>query len=714
MCDLSRLAAFRLTPSRARARAIISAVLGALLSSAMGSIAPSAFATPAHQDQQKNQRKEVSDRQDAAGNQDIAPAHARGEASEGKLRAQSLGRKETGVFINEIVQNAGFSPDFVMRGFPTGVTLFEGAAHGFSAQDVDLSTIDHVEFFKGPTAMLFGRALGGYGGAANYIRKSPEDDPFQEISATVGSFDARKILFDVNRPLNDSKSLLFRMTGAAQSAGSFVDFVRSRSYDVMPVFTYIADNGDRLTFRTEHNNARFVFRDGFPADPVFLRVRRSFYAGAPVNERETNQFDEFTAYYDHAFNNNWSATAVVSYYLTRTSFGWFQDWGFDGVRSLTLGQPVRTRNATRSFDAQFRLNGHFDTGSIKHAVFLGLEHWDYWFGYSNIFSRSDLAPIDIFFPVYPVGVNYIDPLWSNGVARAWSNSVYGQDLIDLTPQLRILLGGRYDLLAQRERVFDPFGALSGETTISLSKGRNGYFSPRAGILWRPFEKTELFGGFGKSLIPNTGVRLLGGQAPPPQQDTQYEIGFRQQFWDDRMIFELGLFDVTRDNVAIPNPLNPSGFYSIVTGQQHSHGVEVNLNGDVTDNLNVTASATFLHALVTKDSNPDSQLGSDLLGAPRRVYNIGGTYTFHEGALKDVAFGMSYYYASRAQATIPNIYGFTLPPQHMLGANLSYSFTPDTKLEINATNLTDNANFTSSGALMYGEPRAVSVTLTHKF
>ncbi len=629
-------------------------------------------------------------------------------------RAQSLGRNESGVFINQVVQNAGFSPTFVMRGFPAGVTLFEGAAHGFTAQDVDLSTIDHVEFYKGPAAMLFGKALGGYGGSANYIRKTPQDEAFQEVSTTLGSFDVRRIVFDVNKPLNDAKNLLFRITGVAQSAGSFVNFVRSRGYDIAPVFTYLADNGDRLTFRAEHNAARFIYRDGLPADPIFLDAPRYFYAGAPVNERETNQFNEFMASYEHAFNKDWSATAVFNYYLTRTSFGWYQNWGYDGFRSITLGQPARTRNATRSFDSQFRLNGRFDTGPLQHTIFLGLEHWDFYYGYSNIFSRYNLAPIDIFFPIYPPGVDYTAPLWANGAARAWSNSVYGQDLIDITPKLRILLGGRYDVLAQQERILDPLGALSGETTIGLSKGVDGYFSPRAGILWRPFEATELFAAYGKSLIPNTGVRVQGGEAPPPQQDTQYEIGFREMLWDNRMTFELGLFDVTRDNVAIPNPLNPSGFYSIVTGQQHSHGIEINIRGDVTDNLNVSGSATFLHAQVTKDSNPDSQVGSDLLGAPRRVYNLAATYTFHESDLKGLALGLSYYFASRAEATIPNVPGFTLPPQHMLGASVSYNFTPNTRLEINATNLTDNANFISSGSLMYGDPRAISATLTHKF
>lgn len=628
--------------------------------------------------------------------------------------AQTLGRDQSGVYVNAPATNSAFSPSFVMRGFPSGLTLFDGASHGFTAQDVDLSTVDHVEFFKGPGAMLFGKALGGYGGAANYIRKAPTQETFARAVATKASFAVTRFAADVNAPLNDDRSLLFRMTGSAQSLGSFVDFVRTRSFDVAPMLAFTADNGDRATLRAEHNGARLVWRDGVPADPIFLHIPREFYAGLPANEHETPFFDDITLSYEHAFNADWKVAAVVDYFLTANRWGWFTGWGYDGFQSVVFGNPVRARTANRSFDAQLRLNGRFDTGFLAHTVFLGLEQWDFYFGYNNDVARYEAAPLNIFFPVYSPGVSYAGAYWSNGVARAISRSVYGQDLIDLNENWRILIGGRYDLLAQRERVFDPFGALTGEPTSSLSKGIKGYFSPRAGILYRPDDETQLFAAYGKSLIPNTGVRIQSGEAPPPQQDTQYEIGFRREFLDRKMSFEVGLFDVTRDNVAIPNPANPSGFYSVVTGQQHSHGIEVNLGGEILPNLKINAVATFLHALVSKDDNIPSQQGSDLLGAPRRVYSFNANYTFDTGDLKGLELGASYYYASRLEATLPNTYGFTLAPQQMLGASLAYSFNDNLRFELNAANLTNQSNWTSNGALYHGEPRTIAASLSYKY
>ncbi|MGJ0424669.1 TonB-dependent receptor [Methylocystis sp.] len=658
----------------------------------------------------KEQNKEQSEERNKERNKERGDVAPRADAP----NAQTLGRDQSGVYVNAPATNSAFSPEFVMRGFPAGVTLFDGAAHGFTAQNVDLSTVDHVEFYKGPSAMLFGKALGGYGGAADYIRKAPTQETFARAVATQASFDVTRFTANVNAPLNDDKSLLFRMTGSAQTLGSFVDFVRTRSFDIAPMLAFTADNGDRVSLRAEHNGARLVWRDGVPADPVFLHIPKEFYAGLPANEHETPFFDDLTLRYEHAFNKDWKIAAVVDYFLYADHWGWFTGWGYDGFQSVVFGNPVSARTANRSFDAQLRLNGRFDTGFLSHTVFLGLEQWDFYFGYNNNVARYEAAPLNIFAPVYSPGVSYAGAFWSNGVARALSRSVYGQDLIDLNENWRILIGGRYDLLAQRERVFDPFGALTGEPTSSLSKGTKGYFSPRAGILYRPDEETQFFAAYGKSLIPNTGVRIQSGEAPPPQQDTQYELGFRREFLNRKMSFEVGLFDITRDNVAIPNPANPSGFYSVVTGQQHSHGIEVNLGGEILPNLKINAVATFLHALVSKDDNIPSQQGSDLLGAPRRVYAVSANYAFDAGELKGLELGTSYYYASRLEATLPNTYGFTLAPQQMLGATFAYNLTDKLRLEINAANLTNQSNWTSNGALYHGEPRTVSTSLSYKY
>ena len=213
----------------------------------------------------------------------------------------------------------------------------------------------------------------------------------------------------------------------------------------------------------------------------------------------------------------------------------------------------------RSFDAQLRLNGRFETGFLSHTVFLGLEHWDYLSSATPTTSRAMRRRRSISScPSIRRASDYAGAFWSNGVARAISRSVYGQDLIDLNENWRILLGGRYDLLAQRERVFDPFGALAGEPTASLSKGITGLFQSRAPA-----------SSIGRTTRRSSSPPMASRSSPTPacaskaarrrrrSRTRNMRSASRRELSRRKMSFEVGLFDITRDNVAIPNPANPS-------------------------------------------------------------------------------------------------------------------------------------------------------------
>ena len=245
------------------------------------------------------------------------------------------------------------------------------------------------------------------------------------------------------------------------------------------MLAFTADNGDRVSLRAEHNGARLVWRDGVPADPVFLHVpQRVLRRRCRRMNMRRPFFDDLTLRYEHAFNADWKVAAVVDYFLYADRWGWFTGWGYDGFQSVVFGNPVRARTANRSFDAQLRLNGRFETGFLAHTVFLGLEHWDYLLRLQqrhralsrrrrSISSRPSIRRASVT-PAPSGRMAWRAPSAARSMARTSSIS---------TSNWRILIGGRYDLLAQRERVFDPFGALTGEPTSSLSKGVKGYISP---------------------------------------------------------------------------------------------------------------------------------------------------------------------------------------------------------------------------------------------
>ena len=634
------------------------------------------------------------------------------------VEARDLGKEASGVFVNAPVGQGGYAPNFMFRGFENGgLTLYDGAARGFISGAVELAGVEQVQFVKGVTSMLYGVTTSASGAAANYITKKPEAGFFLRGSGTLGSFSFRRATVDLNTPLNANKNVLFRLNVALQDRRSFTNFLYSDGIYVNPALTFIFENGDRLSLRGEYGVRHFLTNYGWPtylASPLLLRLPRGFYAAVPANERDWyTQFDGRLRY-EHDFNNYWSASLILDYFGSFNPYGWYTQWQYDGLRSIILGEGARTHYFVKNFDAQASVTGRIETGLLAHQVFLGFERWAFYTRHRDRITPNPLGSLDVFAPIYPGFVNYAFARAANGDDSGWTNSVFAQDVINIGEQWRVLLGGRYDYLASYQTLNDPTGALSGTPGSTASKGFTPKVSPRGGVVFQPFANTSIHAAYGQSFIPNIGVRLTGGELAPPEEDTLYEIGVRQTFFDRKVELDLGVFDVTRKNVPSLDPFNPNGFYQLVTGQQHSHGVEVSANIQVISNLRIGIAATYLHALVSKDSNIPSQQGSDLLGAPRRVYNLSANYSFGTGSLKGLELGANFYYAGETQATLPNTRGFTLPPIKNLSLSASYKMDEHFSLSLSATNLTDSANFTSSGVLYHGEPRTVSASANYVY
>ncbi len=628
--------------------------------------------------------------------------------------ARDLGKGATGVFVNSPVGQGGYAPEFMFRGFPNGgLTLFDGVARGFIAGGVELAGVDRVEFVKGVTSMLYGTVTSASGAAANYITKKPEADFFLKGASSVGSFGYVRQTIDANTPLDSNRNVLFRMNLAAQTKNSFIDFVYGNSVYANPTLKMTFENGDELTLRGEYAVQHYRTNFGLPTyqpSPLFLQLPRSLYAAVPANEKDWMTDFDGRARYEHRFNKDWSAALILDYYGSYNTYGWLTQWQYDGLRSVDFGSGARTHYFTRNFDFQTQITGKVETGPATHKLFFGVERWAFYTRHRDRISAIPFGALDLLAPIYPAYVSYAGASPANGDDSGWTNSAFGQDLIDIGSDWTALLGARYDYLANYQTLNDPTGALSGTAGSTASKGFTPKLSPRGGLIYRPLTNTSLHAAFGQSFIPNIGVRIVGGKLAPPEEDTLYEAGIRQSFFENRVDFDIGVFDVTRKNVPSFNPFNPNGFYQLVTGRQHSHGVEASARAQINKSFSVGLAATFLHALVTQDSNTPSQAGSDLLGAPRRVFNLSGNYVFDDERLKGLEIGAGFFYAGETQATLPNTRGFTLPPIKNFSLNATYRYDKHLVFSLSAVNLTNSANFTSTGALLRGEPRTITASV----
>lgn len=71
----------------------------------------------------------------------------------------------------------------------------------------------------------------------------------REVSLSAGSFSTVRGALDFTGPLNESKTLLYRINGAYQEAQSYRDLVKNNSVLISPSITYLPN--DKTAINTE-------------------------------------------------------------------------------------------------------------------------------------------------------------------------------------------------------------------------------------------------------------------------------------------------------------------------------------------------------------------------------------------------------------------------------------------------------------------------------
>lgn len=132
----------------------------------------------------------------------------------------------------------------------------------------DPVNIERIEILKGPASVLFGE--GNPGGTINIITEQPLPEPFYEIEATAGNFDFYRGTIDLSGPLNEQRTVLYRLNAAAQTSGSFIDFFDEERYFVAPTLTFRFGDRTRLTLETEYQDTTSPGYFGLPASGTVI------------------------------------------------------------------------------------------------------------------------------------------------------------------------------------------------------------------------------------------------------------------------------------------------------------------------------------------------------------------------------------------------------------------------------------------------------------
>jgi iron complex outermembrane receptor protein len=147
----------------------------------------------------------------------------------------------------------------------------------------------------------------------------------------------------------------------------------------------------------------------------------------------------------------------------------------------------------------------------------------------------------------------------------------------------------------------------------------------------------------------------------------YEAGFKANVFKDRLSFSASLYQLTLQNVAVNanNMSNPNLY--IQQGEDRSRGLELEANGNITNNLSV--SLAYAHCVAeVLDSKIASQVGSILENSPRNSSNSWIKYTFSSGPVKNLGIALGHTQANRRNTLDADL---TLPGYSIFNAGLYY-------------------------------------------
>ena len=598
---------------------------------------------------------------------------------------------------------------FTIRGFEAYGGIVNGLPDPQITSDGIFFNVEQLEVLRGPASVLYGDSGGtALGGTINYVTKQPLSNPFFEASATIGNYNFYQAVIDSTGPLDPNKNVLYRLIAGFRHDDSVVDFNTARTFAIAPSLSIKIDSKTNLILEGDVN---ILERNGQQPGPVPVigtllpnpngRIPRSFNPIGTVTDSLT--VNGRVGYrLEHAISDNWKVRNALRY----TFYNDDDRGGAADFFPLGLEADNRTLNREAIFGSQFydfllldtNFLGKFKTGTIEHQLLVGA---------ALSYNRVDLsfefgaaaAPVDIFNPVFdqsavPGDRNFVQ------ITRRNNLGIYLQDQITLLPNLKLLVGGRFDTL--REITTD-------QLTFTDTSQSDTAFSPRVGIVYQPIPAISLYASYARSFTPAIGI-AANGTTFQPERGTQYEVGIKADL-TQRLSATLAYYDLTRSNVRTPDPINP--IFSVQTGKQRSQGVEFDISGEILPGWSIIAGYAYTDARVTEDN--DIPVGNQLFNAAKHSANLWTTYRIQTGNFRGLGFGLGLYYVGDRPLDTAN----TIELPGFLRTDAAIFYERDRlRIALNVRNIFDVENFVSrygsSDFVQQGTPFTVQGTVSWRF
>ncbi len=556
--------------------------------------------------------------------------------------------------------------------------------------DVRLIDIERVELLPGPQGTLFGSSA--QAGTLHYVTNKPNNNGFSsEISAEIGSTHGGEESYDVsgwvNIPVSDNLAL--RAVGFWSEEGGFVDNVLG------PTLMGEATNADiAADDQNSYTQSGARLAGLWTINPQWNALVTGIYQRSKTNGHwDTDPFlgeQKITRFFDDWRDDKWYTTSgtlkgdlgFAELSVTASYFNRKVDYEFDDTNYAQW--------RTARFGTYYAL---YDTGTL-HAVTFNYQEqkrWAYearlsslgdsklqwmagafyedvydWWDYGDRLFGGDVTetaaweaaneeacgledPNVVSCPLNPSDIYYFNH-YSNKVKQL---AFFGELTYALTDKWSITGGARWFEFdrEQFDRYAVPFGLPANsdpDATGLLSKGTDSDTSLKFATKYRFTPEVMAYALYseGFRLGGQNSVRAAEtGEVPlnyGPDHLSNYEVGLKSQWLDNRLRLNLAVFLMKWDDIQIhfdsTDSDNNGAFWiegNINGGKAEQKGVEFNGQWHATERLNFEWSAFLASPEFTEDTlvpNSDEVYiakGTTLPVSPQEKYWASVEYTFPE-------------------------------------------------------------------------------------
>lgn len=583
----------------------------------------------------------------------------------------------------------------------------------------DTAIYDKIEVVRGAAGLMSG--TGNPSAYVNMVRKHADSKEFKgDATATYGSWDNQRYVLDLQAPLTESGNVRGRMITGYQDKDSWIERNHYRKKFLTGVVDADLTDSTTLSVGYDYQESQedSPTWGGFPSmysDGSRTHFRRGFNTAADwaySNMDSTKIFANLT----QRFDNGWEAKVNAMHAETNFDSKLMYIDGYPdkntGLYDASQWQGAwggwnRGERKQDSVDAFVR--GGYDLLGRQHEVMFGGSYSRQRNNYDNAYPVNDNSGLmDVGSINRYSGKTLADPTWSDwalyqrDVIR--QKSVYAATRISLADPLHLILGARYTEWSAKynlERKPD-----------EIRNSKSDDVTPYAGLVYDIDDTWSVYGSY-TSIFEPSSQRDINSEFLDPTTGKSYEAGVKGDWFNTRLTATFALFRTEQDHVAvstgeyIPNSGGQTAYKSV--NGTVSKGVEFELNGALTDNLQLTFGASRFMA----------EDGDGVAVNPEQARTTMKLFTRYQlPMLPELAFGGGARWQNKSWQDIKGPNGDTRITQSgytVVDLFTRYQATKNFAIQANLNNVFDKAYYDYLGTYgVYGAPRNFSISANYRF